>query len=947
MTIENGVAPSSGAGAGDVDGGGIRVKGTLTLSDSTLTGNAVSTGSGGGLSTDAESAVANVDNVQIVSNGQAHVGSCGGVAAALGRITVTDSVISDNTSGYGGAGCEEGDASTALSIISSTVSGNSVPGPVSQGGGFAENGLGTITIDHSTLTNNTAQAGGALIDEGGGAIDVTDSTISGNQAQVRSGGSPQGENGVGGAILSDGNDLITVTGTTISANSAGSEGGAIFAFGSGTNSAVLAISNSTITGNSSGAGGGALRLDDGAIATVANSTIDANTAGTGGQIGICDSQPIFVVPGGCHATLTLTDTIVDGGLPVNCSATGGGIVSSGSNLDSDSSCGLTAPGDINGRSALLGPLANNGGPTQTQALGVGSPAIDAVISRCPPPATDQRGVSRPQGAACDIGAFEAPPRRPTSTTVACAPSTVLAGTPTQCTVTVTDTDMGTATDPIGVVTLGGSSCSLAPSATPAAAVCTVAYIPVTGGPQMISASYSGDATHLPSSGGTSLTVTLRPTATAICPQTSPTPGGGTCASTVTDTGPGPRSTPTGTLAWFASYGATTQWVGSCTLLGGASAGTASCTPPTFAPPDSEYAVYQGDSTHSPSTSQTVRFVHTYITAGPSGFTSSAPEFMFTSSVAGATFQCRLDGHPFVSCVSGVIYYELAYGPHTFIVRAVAPNGDVDPVGATASFALGQGTLTPGCTLAVPSYHGPLVPVGVDPEVSCRYTAICPALSSCVVTAGHANADDQQVGFASAYNDVDNGSSFLCSSNGDVNSIFFACPVDRPPAVPQRFTSSLGATCYADHVIVPAQDAGGIGQVSCALTVLVSPIVPLGVLGSGPGGGVTVFVPGPGKLFAGLLGAAAQDRAPTATSAAVKPLRFVVKRSGPVTVPIRLGPSAAARLHRRHRLAITLRLTFIPRHGPQITKLDRVTLISPVCTHGSLPRTHFRRITVCR
>ena len=114
---------------------------------------------------------------------------------------------------------------------------------------------------------------------------------------------------------------------------------------------------------------------------------------------------------------------------------------------------------------------------------------------------------------------------------------------------------------------------------------------------------------------------------------------------------------------------------------------------------------------------------------------------------------------------------------------------------------------------MPSYHGPLVPVGVDPEVSCRYTAICPALSSCVVTAGHANADDQQVGFASAYNDVDNGSSFLCSSNGDVNSISFACPVDRPPAVPQRFTSSLGATCYADHVIVPAQDADGIGQVS--------------------------------------------------------------------------------------------------------------------------------------
>jgi hypothetical protein len=55
---------------------------------------------------------------------------------------------------------------------------------------------------------------------------------------------------------------------------------------------------------------------------------------------------------------------------------------------------------------LLGPLQNNGGPTQTHALLAGSPAIDAVTSGCPPPPTDQRGVLRPQGAACDIGAYE-------------------------------------------------------------------------------------------------------------------------------------------------------------------------------------------------------------------------------------------------------------------------------------------------------------------------------------------------------------------------------------------------------------------------------------------------------------------------------------------------------------------------------------------------------------
>lgn len=53
-------------------------------------------------------------------------------------------------------------------------------------------------------------------------------------------------------------------------------------------------------------------------------------------------------------------------------------------------------------------LASNGGPTKTHALVIGSPAIDAVGSGCPPPNTDQRGTSRPQGRACDVGAFEAP-----------------------------------------------------------------------------------------------------------------------------------------------------------------------------------------------------------------------------------------------------------------------------------------------------------------------------------------------------------------------------------------------------------------------------------------------------------------------------------------------------------------------------------------------------------
>jgi hypothetical protein len=82
------------------------------------------------------------------------------------------------------------------------------------------------------------------------------------------------------------------------------------------------------------------------------------------------------------------------------------ITSEGHNLEDTDTCGLTGPGDLRNTDPKLGPLADNGGLTQTQALLPGSPAIDAGSTDCPPPATDQRGVSRPQGPACDIGAFE-------------------------------------------------------------------------------------------------------------------------------------------------------------------------------------------------------------------------------------------------------------------------------------------------------------------------------------------------------------------------------------------------------------------------------------------------------------------------------------------------------------------------------------------------------------
>ena len=104
-----------------------------------------------------------------------------------------------------------------------------------------------------------------------------------------------------------------------------------------------------------------------------------------------------------QGTVTLTNTIVaNAGSGENC---GGTIINGGTNLQfPGTTCASTT---IPTADPLLQPLANNGGPTQTRALGAGSPAINTGTTGCPPvPATDQRGVTRPQGAGCEIGAFE-------------------------------------------------------------------------------------------------------------------------------------------------------------------------------------------------------------------------------------------------------------------------------------------------------------------------------------------------------------------------------------------------------------------------------------------------------------------------------------------------------------------------------------------------------------
>jgi hypothetical protein len=197
------------------------------------------------------------------------------------------------------------------------------------------------------------------------------------------------------------------------------------------------------------------------------------------------------------------------------------------------------------------------------------------------------------------------PLRPTSTTVSCAALTV--GIAASCTATVSDTGAGTRTTPTGTVswssTAGGTfapnPCVLGPTATVGVASCTVSYTPSTAGSAQITATYSGDATHAGSTGQTTVTVARRPTQTSVTCGALTVGISASCTATVSDTGGGTRTTPTGTVNWSSTAGGTFV-PNPCVLGPTATVGVASCTvsyTPSSAGSAQITATYSGDLTH--------------------------------------------------------------------------------------------------------------------------------------------------------------------------------------------------------------------------------------------------------------------------------------------------------------------------------------------------------------
>lgn len=318
-----------------------------------------------------------------------------------------------------------------LTITNGVVASNGVPALSSgislHGGGIYN--TGTLTLQSTSVRENNAAKGCGIYNTG--AATLIDSSVSHNGGPPESGTIVAGASGSG---INNDNGTLTLIGSTVSFNQDGRGDAAAIDSHPGTvlliNSVVsnnrstqspgvwatggtTTLINSTVSGNVSGLHSA---IEWNGSLSLINSTIfgDETRSGSRGVIGQTNwmghSSELRVV----NSVIMDPDTI-----PANrhgCYPAPDSVISGGGNIESPfDSCGLDHPTDlvnVTTEQLGLGPLADNGGPTLTHGLLAGSVAIDHVeATACldqsgDPLATDQRGVARPQGAACDAGAFE-------------------------------------------------------------------------------------------------------------------------------------------------------------------------------------------------------------------------------------------------------------------------------------------------------------------------------------------------------------------------------------------------------------------------------------------------------------------------------------------------------------------------------------------------------------
>jgi len=477
LIVDNATLTANVADGASGSGGGIlNDQGTLTVTGATLTSN-TAVRAGGGIEDNsmagmmltltnvtlenntAGSAPGNGGGLHITGPGNSTVtggmvsgniaaSEGGGLWNGSGTMTVDATVISNNTAS--GAGADNGGGGIfnnggTLMVNNATISENEADGASGSGGAVLST-TGTVTIENTMLTLNSANRAGGAIELINGTINVSNSTLSENDVNGMAGTPAPGN---GGAFHVTGmSSLSTFTSCTISENEAGREGGglwnqsgstmnvincsldaniaagagiddgggAVFNNGGTTNIEASALTNNMASGTNGS--GGAVHDGSGSLTTILTTTISGNTATNSGGGVYNNGQPLMITAstitnntastgGGVDgmAAISLKNTITAlnlGNTGVNLS---GMVQSRGYNLIDvdDLSVFTSTTGDIMGSNPLIGPLQINAGTTMTHELLVNSPAYNAGDS------ADQYDDQNGQPVFMnrrDIGAFE-------------------------------------------------------------------------------------------------------------------------------------------------------------------------------------------------------------------------------------------------------------------------------------------------------------------------------------------------------------------------------------------------------------------------------------------------------------------------------------------------------------------------------------------------------------
>lgn len=387
-------------GGSDGPGAAITTRGEIKVVDSKVQQNLAEEPGGGIFSMRRATIIRSV-----VTNNLANDDG-GGVYARRGGVQVYDSVVSNNlVDGSGGAIGSTGD----ILLVRSHSDGNTTDG---DGGALYTDEDGDVTVVDSTVDGSDADGPGGAIWTLEGDVTVVGSTLNGNRADDR-----------GGAI--GGEADVFVINSTVARNAAVAHvAGGIFARGN------LYIANSTISNNyAEGEGGGIL---GGGMVRLEHASILNNAAPVAANLGVGERLESY-------ASVIGPARITDLGGQVqptkkNCNLDDG-VRSFGHNFVTDASCGLNAPTDMVGEGdPMLGPLGDNGGFGETLLPEPLSPVLDRmptdacdlapfeaflqegdqhleglIDDRPALMRKDQRGMERPQGPSCDIGAVEVEP----------------------------------------------------------------------------------------------------------------------------------------------------------------------------------------------------------------------------------------------------------------------------------------------------------------------------------------------------------------------------------------------------------------------------------------------------------------------------------------------------------------------------------------------------------